>query len=164
MFPQTLSTSCATARPSAKFCRLSLPLGDHPSTSVNFPCGQKSLRQLSSAFCATGRPSVNFCQLSMWPVDLPPTSVSIFHVAGRTSVNCHPLSAARETLLPLCVPPRDFQTTSINFPSSPKTFRQLSVQLGDLPSTFREARGSPVKFLCSRDTIHQQSSVRSKCK
>ena len=78
------------------FCQCLSTLHAVSKTTINFPCGRETFRQLLSTFCAAGRPSVNFCQLSVRPGDIPSTSVyfpcgqenfgqllSAFHVARK---------------------------------------------------------------------------------
>ena len=62
-------------RPSGRFHQLSVPRNIQ-STSVNFPCGWKIIRQFPSTFCAARLPSVNFRQLSVQLVDFKSTSVN----------------------------------------------------------------------------------------
>ena len=136
-----------TSRPSIKFHQFSMRLGHRPSTSINFPCYQKTLGQLSvrpgklpSTFSVAWRPSSNFRQCSVRPGDHLSTSVNFscshdtFH--QLTSTFC----AARRP--------------SVNFPYRRKTFRKLTSILCaarrpfiNLLSTFRAA-GRPFVNFC----------------
>ena len=108
--PTSVNFSCAH-RPSAKFRQFSVQQSNHPSTSVNFSCGQKTFCQhflqpgdfLSTfvKFTYVGRPSIKFCQLFVSPGDLLSISDKFlcshktFHhllLRPETSVNFRQLS------------------------------------------------------------------------
>ena len=106
-----LSTLRVAGRLSVNFLQLSLRPGDLSSSSVNFPFGWETFRQLSLTFRVAGRPSFKFHHLSMRPGELPST----FLVSRKHSVNFQQLY----------VPLEDIVSTSVNFPCSRETFCQL---------------------------------------
>ena len=133
-------------------------VGYFSSTSVNFPCGQKTLRQLSvwqgyftsttiKFLCSQG-PPVNFCQLFVQPEDLPST----FHATGDLPSNSINFPCGQEILRQLLSTFHTDWRTSANY-------HQLSVQPGDLPSTFLATGRLFVNFLCGLKTFRQLSVV-----
>ena len=135
-FPSTLhndrrasSTFLVAGGPCITFHQLSVLPGNLSTTSVNFLCGRKTIRQLPWTFCAAGRHSVNFRQLFVRPADLLSTSVNFRQLFVR---------------------PADLLSTSVDF-------RQLSVRSGNLLSSFSAAGRSSVNFLCCQEIFRQLS-------
>ena len=132
-------------------------LGDLQSTSMNFPYGWVTFRQLPSTFQLAGRSSVHSRQISMWPGGLLSTSVNFpsgqktfgqlpcdretfrqlsarFCATGRSSVNFCQLSKGRSTF---CQHPSIF----LRLVNLPKTFCNFPCgwEICEIWSTFNTA-------------------------
>ena len=145
------------------FRQIFAPLGEHPSTSVNFTCALET-RQLLSNVLAAGRVSVNFCQLSVLPGEILSTYVKFLcgqktfcqlsmRLGGFPSIFVK-FPCGREIFRQHSLTFRAAGRLSVNFHQllcGQKTFCEPSMRPGDLPST-------SLTFLCGQETFLQISS------
>ena len=128
------------------------------STSINFPCVQKTFRQLFVSLST----SVNF----LFSREAIRKLASAFRGAETSSASLHQFSVPpgepSVNLRQYSMRPGDLPSTSANFPYGQETFRQLSafpVDLRELSVRLRELLLTSVNILCGQETLRQKPST-----